>query len=76
VIQALEFCKSGRKEVRERDFISTLAEGLNISKAEYEIIGKFVLNQFTEIPSSQNLLVITGNKHMKIMTSNMPIKNS
>lgn len=65
VIQALEFCKSGGEKVspRERDFISTLAEGLNISKAEYEIIGKFVLNQFTEIPSSQNLLVITGNKH-------------
>ena len=65
VIQALEFCKSGGEKVskREREFIATLAEGLNISKAEYEIIGKFVLNPFTEIPSSQNLLVITGNKN-------------
>jgi ABC-type multidrug transport system ATPase subunit len=64
VIQALEFCKTGGKEVSplERGFIATLAEGLNISKAEYEIIEKFVLNQFTDIPLSQNFLIITGNK--------------
>lgn len=64
VIQALEFCKSGGENVSklERDFIFTLAEGLNISKEEYDILEKFVLNPFTDIPSSQNLLVITGNK--------------
>lgn len=64
VIQALEFCKSGGECVSrlERGFIFTLAEGLNISKEEYEILEKFVLNPFTDIPSSQNLLVITGNK--------------
>ncbi|MCX6259240.1 MAG: ATP-binding cassette domain-containing protein, partial [Bacteroidia bacterium] len=64
VIQALEFCKSGGEDVSklERGFIFTLAEGLNISKEEYDILEKFVLNPFTDIPSSQNLLVITGNK--------------
>jgi ABC-type multidrug transport system ATPase subunit len=64
VIQALEFCKTGGEGVSplERGFIATLAEGLNISKAEYEIIEKFVLNPFTDIPSSQNLLIITDNK--------------
>jgi ABC-type multidrug transport system ATPase subunit len=35
---------------------------LNISKEEYNILKKFVLNPFTEIPSSPNLLIITGNK--------------
>jgi ABC-type multidrug transport system ATPase subunit len=65
VIQALEFCKSGGEKAsqREREFIATLAEGLNISKAEYDIIEKFVLNPLTDIPSSQNLLIISGNKH-------------
>jgi len=64
VIQALEFCKTGSEGVSilERGFIATLAEGLNISKAEYEIIEKFVLNPFTEIPLSQNFLVISGDK--------------
>jgi ABC-type Na+ transport system ATPase subunit NatA len=64
VIQALEFCKSGGEKVspRELGFISTLAEGLNISKAEYEIIEKFVINPFTVIPASQNLLIIAGSK--------------
>ena len=46
----------------ERGFIFTLAEGLNISKEEYDILEKFVLNPFTDIPSSQNLLIISGNK--------------
>jgi ABC-type multidrug transport system ATPase subunit len=64
VVQALEFCKSGGENVTslERGFIATLAEGLNISKEEYEILEKFVLNPFTEIPASQNLLIISGNK--------------
>lgn len=64
VIQALEFCKSGGAEVTslERGFISTLAEGLNISKEDYENIEKFVLNPFSEIPVSPNLLIISGEK--------------
>jgi len=64
VIQVLEFCKSGSSEVSklERGFINTLALGLNISREEYEILEKFVLNPFTDVPSSQNLLVITGEK--------------
>ncbi len=64
VIKALEFCKSGGEEVTpmELGFIYTLAEGLNISKEEYKILEEFVLNPFTEIPSSPNLLIITGNK--------------
>ncbi len=64
VIQALEFCKSDGIPVSklERGFIFTLAEGLNISKEEYDILEKFVLNPFTDVPSSQNLLIISGNK--------------
>ncbi len=67
VIQALEFCKSDGIEVSklERGFIFTLAQGLNISKEEYDILEKFVLNPFTDIPSSQNLLIISGNKKVQ-----------
>lgn len=64
VIQVLEFCKSGGKEVSslEQGFISTLAEGLNITSEEYEFIERFVLNTFENIPSTSNLLVINGMK--------------
>ena len=64
VIQVLEFCKSGDQEVSplELGFISTLAEGLNITTEEYEFIERFVLNLFTHIPSTSNLLIINGIK--------------
>ncbi|MCX6325287.1 MAG: ATP-binding cassette domain-containing protein [Bacteroidia bacterium] len=64
VIQVLEFCKSGGQEVSplELGFISTLAEGLNITTEEYEFIEKFVLNPFTNIPGTSNLLIINGIK--------------
>src|SRR5664280_1058569 len=63
VIQVLEFCKSGGKEVSklELGFINALAEGLNIG-SEYEFIERFVLNQFTNIPATSNLLIINGIK--------------
>ncbi len=63
VIQALEFCKSGGQEVSQLElgFISTLADGLNISGEEYEFIEHFVLNSFTNIPDNQNILLINGN---------------
>jgi ABC transport system ATP-binding/permease protein len=64
VIQVLEFCKSGGQEVSQLElgFISTLAEGLNITTEEYEFIEKFVLNQFTTVPATSDLLIINGIK--------------
>ena len=64
VIQALEFCKSGGKEISEMElgFIRTLAEGLNIKKEEYLLIELFVLSPFSIIPDSPNFLLIDGNK--------------
>jgi ABC-type multidrug transport system ATPase subunit len=62
VIQVLEFCKSGGQEVSKMElgFISTLAEGLNITPEEYNYIESFVLNPFTNILSTSNLLIING----------------
>jgi ABC-type multidrug transport system ATPase subunit len=64
VIQVLEFCKSGGQEVSQLElgFISTLAEGLNITTEEYCLIERFVLNSFSNIPSTSNLLIINGQK--------------
>jgi ABC-type multidrug transport system ATPase subunit len=64
VIQVLEFCKSGGQEVSslELGFISTLAEGLNITSDEYDIIEKFVLNPFTNIPPTNDILIINSIK--------------
>ncbi len=67
VIQALEFSRSGGDEVTELElgFISTLAEGLRISRDEYRAIEKFVLNDFSNIPEISNLLVISGEKKVR-----------
>jgi len=67
VIQVLEFCKSGGQEVSQLElgFISTLAEGLNITTQEYEFIERFVLNSFTNILSTSDLLVINGIKNFE-----------
>ena len=67
VMQVLEFCKSGGQEVSQLElgFISTLAEGLNITPEEYEFIERFVLNSFTNILSTSDLLVINGIKNFE-----------
>ena len=68
VIQALEFCKSGSSDVSrlERGFISTLAEGLNITEEEYAYIESFVLNSFDNIPDHQNMLLVDGSDTCKL----------
>ncbi len=67
VIQVLEFCKSGGQKVSQLElgFINTLAEGLNITNAEYCIIESYVLNAFTDIPATSDLLVIDGIKNFE-----------
>ena len=64
VIQALEFCKSGSIEISQLElgFISTLAEGLNISEEEYGFIEGFVRNSFDNISDHHNILLIDGNE--------------
>ncbi|HEY5470688.1 MAG TPA: ATP-binding cassette domain-containing protein [Bacteroidales bacterium] len=64
VIQVLEFCKSGGQDVSQLElgFINALAEGLNITTEEYDIIERFVLNPFTKIPATPDLLIINGIK--------------
>jgi len=64
VIQVLEFCKSGGQDVSQLElgFINALAEGLNITTEEYDIIERFVLNPFTDIPATPDLLIINGIK--------------
>jgi ABC transport system ATP-binding/permease protein len=67
VIQVLEFCKSGGQEVSQLElgFISTLAEGLNITAQEYEYLERFVLNSFKNILTTSDLLVINGIKNFE-----------
>ncbi len=62
VMRLLELCKSGNQEVSQLElgFVSTLADGLNISQEEYTSIEKFVLNPFTDIPEISNLLIINS----------------
>ncbi len=77
VIQVLEFCKSGGQQVSQLElgFINTLAEGLNITPAEYEIIEKFVLNPFSDIPLTPNLLIINGIKGFEVREAKHVLKD-
>ena len=65
VIQALEFCKSGSNEISDLElgFISTLAEGLNITEEEFHSIEKFVLSPFRNFPDHHNFLLINGERN-------------
>jgi len=76
VIQALEFCKSDGERVNplELGFIKTLAEGLGIYPEEYDIIEKFVLNPFNDIPVSDNLLIFSGDKSANLEGSRYVFK--
>ncbi len=76
VIQVLEFCKSGGQEVSllELGFISTLAEGLNITTEEYKFIERFVLNPFENIPATSNLLIINGIKNFETKEAKHVVK--
>ena len=40
-----------------------MQEGLNITTEEYEFIERFVLNSFSNIPATSNLLIINGIKN-------------
>ncbi len=62
VIQVLEFCRSEGQKISDMEsgFIRTLAEGLNIDKEEYDHIEMFVLNSFSDIPKTNNVLVINS----------------
>ena len=64
LVQLLEFCKSDGTEVtlEEIEFIKAVAESFYVEISEFELIRQFVLNDFSSIPDSNNILVI-DNKH-------------
>ncbi len=57
--------RAGGQEVSqiELGFMSTLAEGLNITEDEYEFIERFVLNRFIDYFDSPNLLIINNSRN-------------
>ncbi|MDX2414749.1 MAG: ATP-binding cassette domain-containing protein [Bacteroidales bacterium] len=67
LVQLLEFCKSDNQEVSEDEleFIGAVADTFNVETAEYNLISKFVLNNFNEIPQSSNILLIDNKKSKK-----------
>ena len=67
LVQLLEFCKSDGQEVSddELEFILAVADTFNVEIDEYELIRQFVLNPFTDIPDSGNILVIDNDESVK-----------
>jgi len=65
LVQLLEFCKSEGTEVSklELEFIESVADSFYVDPDEYDLIRKFVLNPFTEIPNNEDVLVIDNREH-------------
>jgi ABC transport system ATP-binding/permease protein len=64
LVQLLEFCKSEGTEVSELEleFIQAVSESFNVDQAEHTLIKNFILNPFTSVPKSPNVLVIDRNE--------------
>ena len=60
LVQLLEFCKSEGAEVSqlELEFIQSVSESFNVDQAEHILIKSFILNPFTSVPKSPNVLII------------------
>jgi len=60
LVQLLEFCKSEGAEVSqlELEFIQSVSESFNVDQAEHNLIKNFILNPFTSVPKSPNVLII------------------
>ncbi|MFC2116694.1 ATP-binding cassette domain-containing protein [Bacteroidota bacterium] len=67
LIQLLEFVRSDSVEITEQEmeFITTVAETFNIPEDEYRQIRDFVLFSFHEVPHSEEIMLIDGNKDFK-----------
>ncbi|HCC70679.1 MAG TPA: ABC transporter, partial [Bacteroidales bacterium] len=60
LVQLLEFCKSDGTviTIEEVEFIKAVAESFYVEISEFELIQYFVLNDFSDMPDSNNILVI------------------
>ncbi len=60
IIQLFEFCKSDGTIItgEEIEFIRAVAESFYIEKDEFELMREFVLNDFSSIPDSPNIIII------------------
>jgi ABC-type multidrug transport system ATPase subunit len=67
LVQLLEFCKSEGSEVShlELEFIQSVSESFNVDVTEYGHLKNFVLNPFSSLPLSNNILVI-DNKEVPV----------
>ena len=65
LVQLLEFCKSDGTEVtnEEIEFVRAVAESFYLEKSEFELLLPFVLNDYSEIPDSHNVLVIDNKEN-------------
>jgi len=64
LIQLLEFVRSDSVEITEQEmeFITTVAETFNIPEEEYHQIRDFILFSFTEVPHSEEIMLIDNDK--------------
>jgi ABC-type multidrug transport system ATPase subunit/uncharacterized tellurite resistance protein B-like protein len=71
LIQLLEFVKSDSQEItsQEMEFINTVAETFNVPEEEYDVVKKYVLYSFEQIPDSSLILLIDNKKEFRHKTT-------
>ncbi len=60
LVQLLEFCKSDGTAVtfEELEFVGSIAESFYVERSDFKLLQRFVLSEFSDMPDSQNVLVI------------------
>ncbi len=68
LFQLLEFASSEEETITEQEleFIKTVSDTFNFTNSEFEDLKGFVLNSFSNIPTSPNLLLIDRNSQTPI----------
>ncbi len=65
LVRLLEFIKSEEDPTeQEFEFVSTVSDAFNVAQEEYVELKNYVLDDFTAIPYTKNLLVISSNKQV------------
>lgn len=62
ILRLLEFISQDQIKKEELEFIQTVAEVFNISRAEYDDLFNFVLHNYQKIKNKNNLLIVSSEK--------------
>ncbi len=66
LLQLFEFCKSDAAGISklELEFIESVSDTFNVSSNEHQLLKEFIINDFSKVPESHEVLVINSRKSL------------